>query len=191
METVALSVLFAVLNRLRGWVGILVWLAAGAFGLIVWALTGEWIAAAAATGAFVIGESWGWTKWIRCTPGHFTQKQYDVLFLDDDTGKINGTYWLAELIAPERKDYWAHCFLGAYLRGLWWWLPVFGVLAWFGLVNFVDGAVSAAALSFAFPVVYWLAYRLPEIFGLRYLMRAEIIYGAIYGAVLGLTLFGV
>lgn len=183
------AVTFAVLNRMRGTYNFLVWAPAFALALFVeYSVPGNYVALLVMAGAFVLGENWGWTKYIHCIPGQFTQEEYNARWLDDDTGRYNGVHWLASLFIDETKNYQDHCWLAMILRGLWWWVPVFAVLVWYGLVSIVAAVVVAVFLSLIFPVVYRIAYNLPEILSQGYIRRAEWIYGFLYGGVLGYLL---
>lgn len=172
----------AVANRLRGTINYLVWVPAACLGAAVWWLSKDWIAAAVVAGAYVLGENFGWTKWIGCITNKYTQAQYNRLWLDDDTGKKDGSYWIAQSIVDEQTNYKAHCLVGMIVRGLYWWLPVFAALWWFGLASPLEAAGAAVGLAIAFPFAYKAGYKY-QFMG-KYLRSAEVIYGAIYGAVL-------
>ena len=180
---------FAVANRLRGTKNYLVavpclFLAA----LVLLASSGNWIAAGVTGLAYLLGENWGWTKWLHGLKFDMTQKQYNAKWLLDDTGKTNGTFWLAEMVADERKDYKTHVVAGAFFRGLYWWVPVMVSLAWFGLVSWWLGAMLSLLLALAFPVAYYIGFRV-KVGDYGYLQKSEVIYGAFYGLVLGWALF--
>lgn len=177
----------AVLNRLRGTKAVYAWLAAAALGGVVFWLSGSWIAFVAATLAYILGENWGWTKWINCIPGHFTQAAYNRRW--SYPKEVDAPYYerLMQFFMDDEKDYKPYVFVGMVIRGLLWWVPVFAVLWYFGLTSLVVAVAATIGLSVAFPVVYKYAHSVQVVNG-RYLQTAEVFYGALYGAVLGLVL---
>lgn len=180
------AVLGAVANRLRGTINYLVWVPAALLAGSVWWFSGSWLAAIVVALAYVLGESFGWTKWINCIPNNMSQVSYNRKWLTDDTGKKDGSYWIAQAIANERSDYKTHCLVGMIVRGIYWWAPVFAALWWFGLASAPVAIGAVGVLAFAFPQAYRLGYKY-QFMG-RYLRSAEVIYGAIYGAVLGIVI---
>lgn len=163
------------------------WVVGALLGLSIFFLSWNWMAALAVAGAYILGECFGWTKWIACIPNQLTQEDYNNQWLEDDTGKKDGTYWIAQLVSKERKNYWLHCLAGMIARGVLWWVPVFTALWWFQMATMLEAVASVIFLSLTFPLIYWLAYRLPlpsEYFKDHYIRRAEVLYGLIYGAVL-------
>lgn len=177
---------FAVLNRLRGTKNYLVWLPAAALAAMVWWLSRDWLAAGLVAAAFVGGESFGWTKWINAIPGHLTQKQYNKKWLSDKTG-YEGPAYIAGLLADEATDYKRYVLVGMIARGVVWWAPVYAVLWWFDLVSPLIAIGLVSVLAVAFPFAYGLGYRL-ELGSFGYLQKAEIIYGALYGAAFGFVM---
>jgi hypothetical protein len=190
-ETGIAALAFAVLNRVRGsrldQLGLPV-KGNGAFiaGLgvlgLTWWISQSYVPAIAAGVAYMVGELWGWTRWIHGLSGKFSQEEFEQMMKNDDTTLAG----LADKIAPMRENYMHHCFVGMILRGLLWWVPLFSVWWWFGLVTTVEAIASVAGLSLVFPIVYWLAYKLD--FVAKYLQRAEVIYGALYGAAFAVCL---
>ena len=171
----------AVLNRLRGMKSYLVWVAAAALLAGAWWYQMPWIGIALLVAAYVGGESWGWTKWINCIPGNFTQAQYNEQWAYPKEVDTPGYEKLLVKVIDDRQDYKKYVFTGMVLRGALWWAPTFTVLWYFGTpVWYAVGA--AAALSFVFPVVYKWAYK-NQFMG-AYLKTAEVIYGAVYGLAL-------
>lgn len=181
------AVVFAACNRLRGSVNYLVWVPSAVLGTLVWWASRDWIAAGLAAGAFVAGESFGWTKWINAIPGHLTQAAYNKKWLADKTG-YEGPAYVAGWLADEATDYKRYVMVGMIVRGVYWWAPVFAVLWWFELVPWLVAVVAVVALSVAFPLAYKVGYRI-DVGDFGYLQKAEIVYGAVYGAVLGAALF--
>lgn len=186
-------VLGAVCNRVRG--GFLTQtggaaIAAGVLGAIVFWFSWNWIAAVAVAVAYLVGESFGWSKWFNVS-GHLTQTKYNEKWAwpKDKTGK-EGPHYLAKIFVDETRNYKNFCFLGFMFRGIYWWTPVLAVLWWFGLVGPAWAVAAVAVLALTFPMAYKLGYKTQFVDGRggKYLASAEVIYGALYGAVLGFIL---
>lgn len=138
--------------------------------------------------AYFIGESFGWSKWINCIPGHLTQSQYNETWLgsknprsDRDLSSI-----IASKFVNESKDYELYCFVGMAIRGLMWWVPVFTVFVAFGVMEPTSAVMFTVGLSSLFPVCYRIAYQYTKDKD-KYIQNAELIYGAVYGIPFGVV----
>lgn len=203
--------LWVVLNRIRGgWIlpagG--AWVA-GAVGLAlpVWWLTGMSFALAGlwATisiyAAYVIGESFGWSKYIGTIHGYssfttragLTQAEFNAKWAGKDSNWL--TYpWdkITNMIIDERKDWEKSVFLGMTLRFAFWNFPIFLTLWWWDLISLIPALISAAVASVLAPVVYKMgAEKALGAYGpnadpdkLRYLETAELYYGGVFGSAL-------
>lgn len=199
----------ALLNRIRGgwwldWIklptdspfrGAGVWLPAAA--IFIFILPYGLIAAGATAGLYVLGESWGWTKWIRGITGlrdpqvpgaPMTQEIWNITqYRVDDTGQKNGIHAIANTLVKENVNYWWYCFAAMVIRGVYWWGPMYAAMWWFGVCYAPTAVFCVIVLSFLFPVIYWAAANV-ELFGLRYLQKAEYAYGAVYGFIFMLAM---
>ena len=184
-----MAVLCAVGNRLRGMVGVLVFLLGAVFLAAAWnAGLPAWQAAIVA-GLFIAGESWGWTKWINCIPWKISQTQYNKHWAYPKEVDAPNYEALMQVLEGgwDKRNYKSYVLLGMVLRGLLWWLPMAAVFAYF-TDEWLYSMVLAAGLSALFPVVYRIGHDL-TIGGFRYLQKAETIYGAVYGAAWGYLLW--
>ena len=195
------ALLFGVMNRIRGCTlreigigtsGNGAFIAAIALGIFTYVFSLNEIAALTMVGAYILGELWGWTKYINNIPGILTQDEYNARWLLDDTGKTNGNHAITQLLVDETEHYWLHSMIGMAIRGLYWWIPVFGVLLGFQLIGVLQFIAAVIGLSAVFPFVYYFAYKNQSLFSfgpknlsVGYLPTAEILYGIIYGAVIG------
>jgi len=172
-------------NRIRGYdIPGGAWMAGGILGAVVAALTGNIWASALLIPAFVLGESFGWTKYISTVKGHLTQQQYNEQWADVDTD-IWSYPWdrVASLFVDPRQDYEKHTNIGMALRGVVFIAPVLIVLCAFGLVPLVYAVPAAVVGGIAFPMTYKFVYGI-NMLGFRYLQKAETTYGCVYGAIL-------
>jgi hypothetical protein len=172
----------AILNRLRGTKAVFAWVAAAVLGAYVFWLSGAWLPAILVGLAYILGENWGWTKWINCIHFNMTQYQYNQRWAYPK--EMDAPYYehIMQWFLNDRKDYKPYVFVGMVIRGLLWWLPVMLVLWWFSLVTPLVAVLATVGLAVAFPLVYKFAYG-KQFMG-KYLKTAEVDYGALYGAVL-------
>ena len=192
-------VLGAVLNRLRGMIGVFSFLAGGVLALAVWTV-GLPIWQAVVIGAlYIVGESWGWTKWIYCITfdnAHkpkgegvaMTQAQYNTRWAYPKEVDAPNYEWVMQLFEDgwDKRDYKSYVWVGMILRGLLWWAPVFAAWGYF-TGQWMLAAGVTVVLSVIFPITYRLAYD-ASVAGFKYLQKAEVAYGAVYGLAWGLVL---
>lgn len=171
-------ILGAAANRLRGTTNYLVWVPATVLAGAAWLLGYGMIPSLALAVAYVIGENWGWTRWIFGAKGVYDQGL--------DTGTKDGSLWITKLIADEKDKKWFHQ-VGMSIRGLYWWTPVFSVMWWFGMTPWWMALAGTFSLSLLFFPVYHMAFGL-RLGDFRYLQKAEMMYGALYGAVIALAM---
>lgn len=196
ISMVVSAVAGAVANRLRGgWLknlGVTTSTNVGRFagaalvaGMIFW-LTSIWTAAAVLTGLIFLGWQWDWTKWITGITGRLTQTQWNNKF--GYPKQVGAPYFerVLALVMDDKKNYKPYVWVGMVLRGLVWWVPVF-VASWYmGWTSTVESIGATAFLAVMFPVVYKIADKIR--WWDRYLVTAELTYGALFGAVLRFVL---
>lgn len=175
----------AVANRLRGRKAVYVAIPAAIIGLV----SMNPLAAL----AYVGGESFGWGQWLRAIkfwpddePG--ASEAYRSMAASRESGRKNGIHSLAKKVAgghQEKPGQWRkYVFAALTIRGLYWWVPVYAVLAIGGLNPAVAVAAMAASAA-AFAPSYILARRISRS---DYWGRGEVIYGFAYGTVLALAI---
>lgn len=177
----------ALVNRVRGG-----WLlkkgnglaASVTFGLLIAFVTQNALVGLAVAGAYWLGESFGWSKWINTIPGHLSQIEYNMQWYKDRNPKTDKglDYWLADKLfgKTEWGDYHSYVLFGMTIRGGMWWVPVVTAMLFCDAIGALDAVIVAGFLAGAFPWCYWLGYRLGKVEG--YLKRSELLYGAVYGA---------
>lgn len=175
-------VAFALLNRLRGMIGILSLLPTALLGFFVWMLTNNFMAAGLVAGAYFVGESWGWTKWINCIKLDLTQAKYNEKWAYPKEVDKPDFESIMQLLMDDQKDYKPYVILGMVIRGALWWAPVFVLGFLWSVFSLPWAIIGTIGLAVLFPVCYHIGYKILPAFG--YLKKAEVIYGAVYGAVL-------
>jgi len=191
----AAPVVGAAVNRARGgWfknIG-LPWVPAKLIGPAVIAAVMFWfsyslITLGVVSGLYWLGASWGWTKWIACLPAHLTQKEYNYKFAYPAYGDSPNYEALLHKVIDDKKNYKTYVFVGGFIRGALWFVPVYAALWWFDVVSLPIAAALAVAASVAFPIAYKIGYALNS---KRWLAPSELVYGAITWALLGYAFFG-
>lgn len=156
-----LPLIYLIWNRVRGTTG-----KGGIIGGVLTAgilffLTSNSIASILAGIFYIIGESWGWGKWLITVP-HWGdsswQKTFNETLLSRDDGKNNGIHFIADAVFPQEKKFASYAKFALILRGLWWWVPIFITLYAFSLTSIIGVLVGSLLVSIPFPFLYRFAY---------------------------------
>lgn len=167
------------------------WVAAAVLSVMVFLITSNYIAAGAFFAAYVVGESFGWGKWLATIPywkdKSYTQEMYmkSPWYARDD-GKNNGVHFLANLCAKETKDFRAYAWYALMFRGALWYAPILIALTFAGVISPISVLFDITIIAVAFPIVYGKAY---DLFGKSYWTMGELIYGFVQGAVVAISLW--
>jgi len=130
---------------------------------------------------YIIGESWGWGKWIGGIIDKGAHPDYN-----DPEGTENGIHWITEPIFPQEKNYYNYCLFALMLRGIWWWFPIFIP---FVIFNAMEGSIAGTSiilLGLTFPLSFVIARIVYEKFKLKgggdFIWEiGEFIYGGFQG----------
>lgn len=69
-------------------------------------------------------------------------------------------HYLANAIVPQEKDYKRYCQVALAIRGLYWWLPIYLLLAFAGLLSYGSAVVAGIILGIGFPIACELGRKL-------------------------------
>ena len=162
--------------------------------------------------AYLVGESKGWGEWVgsltRVEP--WDKALIELVYRDDEGKTFPFIYQIANFLIKERidgtfeeqcKQYRKHATLALMLRGFYWWLPVYLVLAAFGVIGLGVAVICAVGLGIAFPLAAAIGREIEfeRIYNLKFIKLSfspgwenqEIVYGAIQGVVLWYIILGV
>ena len=160
--------------------------------------------------AYLVGESKGWGEGVgsltRTEP--WDEELIDLVYRDDEGKTFPFIYQIANFFIKEKidgtfeeqcKQYRKHATLALMLRGMYWWLPVYLVLAAFGVIGWQVAVVAAVVLGVAFPIAAEIGRRIKfeRIYDLKFIKLSfsqgwenqEIVYGAIQGLVMWYVVF--
>lgn len=122
------------------------------FGLIT-----EWYIGILVLICFLIGESFGWGKWVGalCYPETKTnlQKEYN----DKEGYNFPFIHYIANFIIPEKKEFFKYCNLALYLRGMIWALFLYLPLVVFNYISYLEYIIISIICGFGFPLACYLS----------------------------------
>ena len=183
----------SILNRLRGTGDVL---RVGSFrvtGIMLYALylmvvvtmISEWYYGLAFVVLFVAGESYAWGKWV----GYLVDDEDEHLpEYDSKVGKsFPYIHYIANAIVNERVNYKRYCQVALAIRGFVWFAPMYAVLWYAELINWIEVAVISIVLAVGFPIAAYAGrnWDYNAKFGVLEFKRGwenqEIVYGLIQG----------
>ena len=183
----------SVLNRLRGTGDVL---RVGGFrvtGIMLYALylmvvvtmLSEWYYGLAFVVLFVAGESYAWGKWI----GYLVD--YEDEHSPEYGSKVGKSFpyihYIANAIVSERVNYKRYCQVALALRGFVWFAPMYSLLGYAELINWIEVAVISIVLAVGFPIAAYAGrnWDYNAKFGVLEFKRGwenqEVVYGLIQG----------
>ena len=188
--------MFAILNRLRGTKGIYA-KAYGVFiGLILYFMSDSITASIIVTIVFILGESFGWGKWLGSIA---YSESINIEDMHKDTeGHNNGIHWIANRIAPELDDYQKYCKVALAIRGLYWWLPVYLVFSYYEQMLLHIAIIGSIVIGILFPTSVIIAreyeYKIPSVKTGMFSVdgvweKSEVVYGLFSGIILVVLIF--
>ena len=160
--------------------------------------------------AYLVGESKGWGEWVgsltRCEP--WTEEMLQYNYKDDEGKTFPFIYQITNFFIKEKidgafeeqcKQYRKHVTLALALRGLYWWLPVYLVLAIFQIITYQEAFILATLLGIAFPIACEIGKRIKfnKTYDLKFIKLSfsqgwenqEVVYGLFQGIALWYVIF--
>lgn len=161
--------------------------------------------------AYLVGESKGWGEWVgslsRVEP--WTEKHLIEDYADTEGKTFPFIHQISNFFIKEQiedtfekqcKQYRKYATLALTLRGFYWWLPVYLVLALFGVISFAEAFAIATLLGIAFPIAAEIGRRITftKTYDLKFIKLSfsqgwenqEIIYGLFQGIALWYVVLG-
>lgn len=141
-------------------------------------LAGSYLSFFVFAALYIFGESWGWGKWV----GYLCHEEGKQIGFKQCPEL--GIDRLANFIISEKKDYYKHCLVALFIRGLWWWLPICIAFSFFGF-NLIACIIGGICLGILFPISCRIGKYL-ENFCMNYSAweLQEYVYGFFHGLVL-------
>ena len=162
--------------------------------------------------AYLVGEAKGWGEWVgsltRVEP--WDEQMLQHCYKDDEGKTFPFIYQISNFFIKEKidgtfeeqcKQYRKHATLALMLRGMYWWLPVYLVLAAFGVIGLDIAVMAGIWLGMAFPIAAEVGkrWKFEKVYDLKFIKLSfsqgwenqEVVYGAVQGAVMWSIIIGV
>ncbi len=152
--------MFTLLNRLRGTYGVYAKINGLILSFLFYLYTTDLHTSLALGVCYVIGESFGWGKWIGGVYSKY-ELPATVEIISDKEGRRNGIHYLASLIVPETENYYLYCLTALSIRGFYWFSITLLPLVIGGYISIFLYLSLATLLGVGFPLSVELA-RLSE-----------------------------
>lgn len=113
---------------------------------------------------YLIGESKGWGEWIGTLTRHEPMTEEILLknYNDNEGKKFPFIHQIANFFIKEElkndtftnkvKQYMRYATLALFLRGIWWWLPLYLLLAYLELISYPEAIIGVLIISIMFPI---------------------------------------
>ena len=134
-----------------------------------------------ATILFLAGESLAFGKWVGYLtyPENYDKEQFEANKKGNNFPFIHQT---ANYFINQSSPY-KYSILALSIRGVYWWLPLYLLFAYIGLINYFEAIIIGILLGIGFPIACILSRKFNFIFKYKYLIctdnwhRQELIYG--------------
>lgn len=142
-----------------------------------------------ATILFLAGESLAFGKWVGYLtyPENYEKDEFEA---NKKGSKFPFIHQTANYFINQSKPF-KYSILALSIRGLYWWLPLYLLFAYIGLINYFEAVIIGIFLGISFPIACLLSRKFTFRFKYKYLEctdnwhRQELIYGLFQG--LGMT----
>ena len=106
---------------------------------------------------FLLGESFGWGKWVGalCYPETKTdlQKEYE----DKEGYNFPFIHYIANFIVNEKKYFFKYCNLALFIRGMIWGLFLYLALVLFDYISYLEYIIVSIIYGIGFPFACYLS----------------------------------
>ena len=134
---------------------------------------------------FLAGESLSFGKWVGYLtyPENYNKEQFEANKKGSNFPFIHQT---ANYFINQSNPY-NYSILALSIRGLYWWLPLYLLFAYIGLINYFEAIIIGMLLGISFPIACILSRKFTFRFDYKYLVctdnwhRQELIYGFFQG----------
>ena len=159
--------------------------------------------------AYLVGEAKGWGEWVGSLTRHepWDEQMLQHCYKDDEGKTFPFIYQISNFFIKEKidgtfeeqcKQYRKHATLAITLRGFYWWLPVYLVLAIFQIITYQEALIIATLLGIAFPIACEIGRRITftKTYDLKFIKLSfsqgwenqEVVYGLFQGIALWYTI---
>lgn len=138
---------------------------------------------------FLAGESLAFGKWVGYLtyPENYDKEQFEANKKGSNFPFIHQT---ANYFINQSSPY-KYSILALSVRGFYWWLPLYLLFTYIGLINYFEAIIIGMFLGISFPIACILSRKFTFRFDYKYLKctdnwhRQELIYGLFHGLGMG------
>lgn len=142
-----------------------------------------------ATILFLAGESLAFGKWVGYLtyPENYNKEQFEANKKGSNFPFIHQT---ANYFIKQANPF-KYSILALSIRGLYWWIPLYLLFAYIGLINYFEAIIIGVLLGVGFPIACISSRKFTFRFDYKYLKctdnwhRQELIYGLFHGLGIG------
>ena len=146
-----------------------------------------------ATLLFLAGESLAFGKWVGYLtyPENYEKRQFEA---NKKGGSFPFIHQTANYFINQSNPY-KYSVLALSIRGLYWWLPLYLLFTYIGLINYYEAIIIGVLLGVGFPSACILSRRFSFTFKHKYFVctdnwhRQELVYGMFQGIALWYVIF--
>ena len=122
------------------------------FGLIT-----EWYIGLLTSIGFLIGESFGWGKWVGALCYPEAKIDLEKEYQDKEGYNFPFIHYMANFIIPEKKYFFKYCNLALYFRGMIWALFIYLALVLFDYISYLEYIIISIMYGIGFPLACYLS----------------------------------
>ena len=177
--------------------------------VVVGILTMNALAGVAVLIAYLVGEAKGWGEWIGSLTRHepWDEEMLQRNYRDEEGKTFPFIHQIANSVCKEQidgsfedraKQYRKYAMVALMLRGIYWWLPVYLVLAAFGVIGWDIAVMAGVLLGIAFPIAAEIGrhWKFTKTYDLKFIKLSfsqgwenqEVVYGLFQGIALWYTI---
>ena len=160
--------------------------------------------------AYLVGESKGWGEWVGSLTRYepWDEEMLQGNYKDEEGKTFPFIHQIANSVCKEQiegtfeqraKQYRKYATLALMLRGMYWWLPVYLVMATFGVISWTVAVIAGVGLGLVFPIACELGrrWKFERVYDLKFIKLSfsrgwenqELIYGLFQGIALWYVIF--
>ena len=134
---------------------------------------------------FLLGESYAFGKWVGFLVDY---EDEHIPEYDSKVGKgFPYIHYIANYIVNEKVDYKRYCQVALAIRGVFWWIPLYLLFAYIGLISYVEAILLGVVAGIGFPMAAYVGrnWDYNKKIGVLEFKRGwenqEVVYGAFQG----------
>ena len=125
-------------------------------GLLFGLLT-TWYIGLLSLGLFLLGESFGWGKWVGALCYPETKKDLEKEYEDKEGYNFPFIHYIANFIVNEKKYFFKYCNLALFIRGMIWGLFLYLALVLFDYISYLEYIIVSIIYGIGFPLSCYLS----------------------------------